>query len=88
MSMKNAQWAAIAAERVGLKERSAFYRERFAAVDLARITRPEHFTTLPFSEKDDLRQAYPLGIQAVPDREVVTTARSVVRPAMRRMSPA
>lgn len=71
MSMKNTQWAAIAAELVGLKERSAFYRERFAAVDLARITSPEHFTTLPFSEKDDLRQAYPLGIQAVPDREVV-----------------
>ena len=71
MSMKNAQWAAIAAELVGLKERSAFYRERFAALDLTRITRPEHFTTLPFSEKDDLRQAYPLGIQAVPDREVV-----------------
>ena len=69
--MKTTQWAAIRAELAGLKERSPFYRERFAQVDLSRITSPQHFETLPFSEKDDLRQAYPLGIQAVPDREVV-----------------
>ena len=71
MHMKATQWAAIRAELTGLKERSAFYRERFAGVDLDAVTSPQHFTTLPFSEKDDLRQAYPLGIQAVPDREVV-----------------
>ena len=29
------------------------------------------FEKLPFSEKDDLRAVYPLGLQAVPDEEVV-----------------
>ena len=31
----------------------------------------EDFEKLPFSEKDDLRSAYPLGLQAVPDEEIV-----------------
>ena len=47
----------------------------------------EAFEELPFSSKDDLRNAYPLGIQAVPDEEVVrihsssgTTGKPVIIP--------
>lgn len=47
----------------------------------------EEFETLPFSSKADLRNAYPLGIQAVPDEEVVrihsssgTTGKPVIIP--------
>ena len=49
------------------------------------------FEKLPFSEKADLREAYPLGIQAVPDEEVVrihsssgTTGTPVIIPYTRR----
>ncbi|HCG60871.1 MAG TPA: phenylacetate--CoA ligase, partial [Collinsella sp.] len=35
------------------------------------ISTQEEFEQLPFSEKADLREAYLLGIQAVPDEEVV-----------------
>ena len=47
----------------------------------------EDFEKLPFSSKDDLRNAYPLGIQAVPDSEIVrihsssgTTGKPVIIP--------
>ena len=51
------------------------------------MTSQEAFEELPFSSKDDLRNAYPLGIQAVPDEEVVrihsssgTTGKPVIIP--------
>lgn len=54
-----------------LKERSPFYAKKFADFDMADIQSQADFEKLPFSEKADLREAYPLGIQAVPDEEVV-----------------
>ncbi|WP_321971627.1 phenylacetate--CoA ligase [Paratractidigestivibacter sp.] len=54
-----------------LKDRSPFYAKKFDGIDIASITSQEEFEQLPFSEKADLREAYPLGIQAVPDEEVV-----------------
>ena len=38
---------------------------------MADVQTQADFENLPFSEKADLREAYPLGIQAVPDEEVV-----------------
>lgn len=55
----------------GLTERSPFYRKKFAGIDLAAVRTWEDFERLPLSEKADLRDAYPLGLQAVPDAEVV-----------------
>lgn len=54
-----------------LKERSAFYAKRFADIDLGDVKTQADFEALPFSEKDDLRAAYPLGLQAVPDEKIV-----------------
>jgi phenylacetate-CoA ligase len=48
-----------------------FYRKKFAGIDLRDIQSPEDFTKLPFTNKEDLRDAYPLGLQAVPDSEIV-----------------
>lgn len=55
----------------GLKERSPFYARKFEGIDMADVQTQADFEKLPFSEKADLREAYPLGIQAVPDEEVV-----------------
>ncbi len=54
-----------------IKDKSAFYREKFAGIDVSDISTTEEFQTLPFTTKDDLRDAYPLGLQAVPDEKIV-----------------
>ena len=46
-----------------------FYKNRFEGI--SEIQSMEDFEKLPFTDKDDLRNAYPLGLQAVPDTEVV-----------------
>lgn len=68
---KPAQLAAISGLLAGLDQRSAFYRAKYAGIDLAAIQSWEQFEQLPFTEKADLRDAYPLGLQAVPDEEIV-----------------
>lgn len=74
-----------------LAERSPFYREKFAGIDLASIDSQDAFEGLPFTDKADLREAYPLGLQAVPDGEVVrihsssgTTGTPVIIPYTRK----
>lgn len=54
-------------------EHSPFYQKIFAdhGIDPRDVHTMEDFENLPFSEKDDLRNVYPLGLQAVPDEEVV-----------------
>lgn len=54
-----------------LKDRSAFYAKKFEGIDVADVQTQADFEKLPFSEKDDLRRAYPLGLQAVPDEDIV-----------------
>ena len=52
---------------------SAFYKKLYgdAGVDASKVTTLAEFEALPFSDKYDLRNAYPLGLQAVPDEDVV-----------------
>ena len=66
---------------------SGFYKKFFDGIDTDSINTTEDFQKLPFSDKHDLRTAYPLGIQAVPDEEVVrihsssgTTGKPVIIP--------
>lgn len=47
------------------------YKDKLAGLDPDSITTPEAFTALPFTEKVELRDVYPLGVQAVPDEEIV-----------------
>ena len=55
----------------GLAERSPFYRAKYDGVDLGAVTSWGSFEQLPFTEKADLRDAYPLGLAAVPEEEIV-----------------
>ncbi|MBQ8505857.1 MAG: phenylacetate--CoA ligase [Clostridia bacterium] len=66
---------------------SSFYASKFKDIDASAITSPEAFEALPFTEKSELRSAYPLGIQAVPDEEIVrihsssgTTGKPIIIP--------
>jgi len=72
-----------------LEEKSPFYQQRFKAAGIVAddINTMADFEQLPFTDKGDLRDAYPLGLQAVPDSEVVrihsssgTTGQPVIIP--------
>lgn len=54
-----------------VKEANGFYSERFNNVNVENINSREDFETIPFSGKEDLRAAYPLGLSAVPEEEIV-----------------
>ena len=71
MRMTPDQLDLITAQFATLKDRSPFYAKKFADVELTDVRSQADFEKLPFTEKADLREAYPLGIQAVPDSEVV-----------------
>ncbi len=49
----------------------AFYKEKFKGINIDEINSMEDFAKLPFTDKGDLRDAYPLGLQAVPEEEIV-----------------
>jgi phenylacetate-CoA ligase len=68
---------------------SPFYRRKLEQVGWKPVTYIGNtdFAKLPFTTKDELRDLYPLGLQAVPDREVVrihsssgTTGKPVIIP--------
>ena len=48
-----------------------FYGKRLEEAGISQVTSQEEFLKLPFSQKQDLRDAYPLGLMAVPEEEVV-----------------
>lgn len=49
----------------------SFYGKKLAEAGITRIDSPEDFTKLPFSEKKDLRDAYPLGLMTAPEDKIV-----------------
>ena len=71
MHMQPEQFEAITKQFATLKERSAFYAKKFDGIDLSDVRTQEDFEKLPFTEKADLREAYPLGIAAVPPEDIV-----------------
>ncbi len=71
MKMNDYQLKAIKEQFKTLKEKSDFYSRKFETIDLDLILSEEDFKKLPFTWKGDLRDAYPLGLQAVPEEEVV-----------------
>ena len=71
MQMQSAQFEAITKQFATLKERSPFYAKKFEGIDLADVKTQEDLEKLPFTEKADLREAYPLGLAAVPQEKIV-----------------
>ena len=68
-----------------------YYAEVYKKAGITGVNSEEDFLKIPFTDKADLRNAYPLGIQAVPDEEVVrihsssgTTGKPVIIPYTRK----
>lgn len=50
---------------------NGFYRKKLADFDISSINSYEDFKKLPFTEKEELRDVYPLGIAAVDEKDIV-----------------
>lgn len=71
MKMSSEQFSLIKKQIEKLTSIDGFYKEKLKGIDISSIKSQEDFEKLPFTWKGDLREAYPLGLQAVPDEEVV-----------------
>lgn len=71
MDMTPEQLDSIETLLQSIKERSPFYAKKFAGVNVEGVKSQADFEQLPFTEKGDLREAYPLGIAAVPEEKIV-----------------
>lgn len=49
----------------------SFYGKKLEEAGIKGITTSEDFEQLPFSEKNDLREAYPLGLMTAPEEDIV-----------------
>ncbi len=87
MKLNDTQLSQVDAQIKRLVKTDSYYGKKYRGLGITDVTSQEAFEELPFSSKDDLRNAYPLGIQAVPDEEVVrihsssgTTGKPVIIP--------
>ncbi len=87
MKLNEKQLQQVDAQVKRLLKTDSFYGELYRKAGITGVSSQEDFEKLPFSSKDDLRDAYPLGIQAVPEEEVVrihsssgTTGKPVIIP--------
>ncbi len=54
-----------------LRKANSFYGKKLEDAGISGIKTAEDFENLPFSEKGDLRDAYPLGLMTAPEEEIV-----------------
>ena len=87
MKLNETQLQQIDAQIKRLIATDSYYGRMYRELGITGVASQEEFEKLPFSSKDDLRNAYPLGIQAVPDEKVVrihsssgTTGKPVIIP--------
>ena len=71
MKMKESQFELIKAQLKRLTSQDCFVGRKLEGINVDDIKSQEDFEKLPFTWKGDLREAYPLGLQAVPDEEIV-----------------
>lgn len=87
MKLNDTQLSQVDAQIKRLVKTDSYYGKKYRDLGITEVTSQEAFEEIPFSSKDDLRNAYPLGIQAVPDEDVVrihsssgTTGKPVIIP--------
>lgn len=71
--MKTEQFLKFKALLSRVQQESPLYQNKFkdAGLTIEDIQSPDDISKIPFTTKSDLRGAYPLNLQAVPDEEVV-----------------
>lgn len=87
MKLTELQLSQVDAQIKRLIQTDSYYGRIYKEAGITGVSSQEEFEQLPFSSKEDLRNAYPLGIQAVPDEDVVrihsssgTTGKPVIIP--------
>ncbi|MBR1613029.1 MAG: phenylacetate--CoA ligase [Succinivibrio sp.] len=87
MKLSDKQLKLVDAQIKRLIKTDSFYGKKYRELGITGCECEEDFKKLPFSSKDELRLAYPLGIQAVDDKDVVrihsssgTTGKPVIIP--------
>ncbi len=71
MKMKEEQLAQIQKQIAGLKKIDGFYKKKLEGIEPGDIQTAEDFEELPFTWKGELRDAYPLGLMAVPQEQII-----------------
>lgn len=69
--MNDTQFGLIKDQLKKLSNIDCFYKKKLEGIDVAGIDCLEDFRKLPFTWKGDLRDAYPLGLMAVDESEIV-----------------
>ena len=71
MQISEKQLAQVNDRIQALLKANSFYGRKLAEAGITEVASPEDFLKLPFSEKKDLRDAYPLGLMTAPEEEIV-----------------
>ena len=70
MNEKQLSLIKVLLERLN-KVENGFYRKKLADFDVSAVNSYDDFQKLPFTEKEELREAYPLGIAAVDEKDII-----------------
>lgn len=71
MQISDLQISQVNNQIQALRKAGSFYGRKLEEAGISGISTPEDFEKLPFSEKNDLREAYPLGLMTAPEEDIV-----------------
>lgn len=71
MTISESQLTQVNSRIQALIASGSFYGKRLEEAGITEVHNAEDFTALPFSEKKDLRDAYPLGLMTAPEKDIV-----------------
>lgn len=71
MQISDLQISQVNNQIQALRKAGSFYGKKLEEAGISGISTPEDFEKLPFSEKNDLREAYPLGLMTAPEEDIV-----------------
>lgn len=71
MKISNEQITQVNTQIHNLIKAKSFYGKKLEEAGVSEIKDSDDFEKLPFSEKNDLRQAYPLGLMTAPEEDIV-----------------
>ena len=87
MKISNRQLTLVNERIMALIASGSFYGKKLKEAGITSVDSAEVFEELPFSEKGDLRDAYPLGLMTAPEKDIVrihsssgTTGKPVIIP--------
>ena len=71
MQISELQISQVNRQIQSLIKAGSFYGKKLHEAGISHISSPDDFEKLPFSEKNDLREAYPLGLMTAPEEDIV-----------------